>query len=70
MSTPILLEGPLPDILGRLTIGFFLDDRLAAEFKRLTGSDIAFARHGQILASTLPVESRPLLAGRDRSHCR
>ena len=62
VSMPILLEGPLPDILGRLTIGFFLDDRLAAEFKRLTGSDIAFAVNGQILASTLPSPTRPLLA--------
>ena len=58
VSAPILLEGPLPDILGRLTVGFFLDDRLAAEFKRLTGSEIAFAAKGRILASTLPVESR------------
>ncbi len=63
VSAPIFLEGPLPDILGRLTVGFFLDDRLAAEFKKLTGSEIAFAAQGRILASTLPVESRSLLQG-------
>jgi signal transduction histidine kinase len=62
VSVPIVLEGPLPDILGRLTVGFFLDDRLAAEFKALTGSEIAFGAHGRILASTLPADSRPLLA--------
>ncbi|MGH9255382.1 MAG: ATP-binding protein [Vicinamibacterales bacterium] len=62
VSAPILLEGPLPDMLGRLTVGFFLDDRLAEEFKELTGSEIAFAAHGRILASTLPAESRALLA--------
>ena len=28
-SVPVLLEGDLPDILGRLTVGVFLDDRLA-----------------------------------------
>lgn len=62
VSVPILL-GPEPvEILGRLTVGFFLDDRLAAQFKRLTGSEIAFGAQGRILASTLPAESRPALA--------
>jgi len=63
VSAPILLDGPVPDILGRLTVGFFLDDRLAAEFKKLTGSEIAFAAHGRILASTFPARSRPFLTG-------
>ena len=70
VSVPILLEGPLPDILGRLTVGFFLDDRLAAEFKRLTGSDIAFAVNGQILASTLPSANAPAAGTRDQAHRR
>ena len=61
VSAPIFLEGPVPDILGRLTVGVLLDDRLASEFKKLTGSEIAFAARGQILASTLPPTSRPLL---------
>ena len=55
VSAPIFLEGPGPDILGRLTVGVLLDDRLASEqFKKLTGSEIAFAARGNILASTLP----------------
>lgn len=58
VSVPIFLEGTVPDILGRLTVGFFLDDRRAAEFKRLTGSEIAFGAGGRILASTLPPDSR------------
>jgi len=62
LSVPIVLEGPLPAMLGRLTVGVFLDDRRAAEFKRLTGSEIAFGAQGAILASTLPREARPLLA--------
>jgi len=62
VSVPVLLEGVLPDILGRLTVGVFLDDRLAAEFKSLTGSEIAFGAHGRILASTLPPDARPTLA--------
>lgn len=63
VSVPIFLEGTVPDILGRLTVGFFLDDRRAAEFKNLTGSEIAFGAGGRILASTLPPESRSTLAG-------
>src|SRR5688500_241113 len=63
ISVPILLGVIEPsDVLGRLTVGFFLDDRLAAQFKRLTGSEIAFGARGRILASTLPVHSRTELA--------
>ena len=61
VSAPIFLEGPVPDILGRLTVGVLLDDRLASEFKKLTGSEIAFAARGNILASTLPASSRSVL---------
>lgn len=63
VSVPILLLGLEPsEMLGRLTVGFFLDDRLATQFKNLTGSEIAFGSQGRILASTLPPESRPQLA--------
>ena len=62
VSVPVLLEGDLPDILGRLTVGVFLDDRLAAEFKGLTGSEIAFGAEGRILASTLPADAGAMLA--------
>ncbi|MBI2827756.1 MAG: hypothetical protein HYX77_00615 [Acidobacteria bacterium] len=62
VSVPILLDGELPEILGRLTVGVFLDDRLAAEFKGLTGSEIAFGAQGHILASTLPPDARATLA--------
>jgi signal transduction histidine kinase len=61
VSAPIFLEGPVPDILGRLTVGVLLDDRLASEFRKLTGSEIAFAAGGNILASTLPTSSRSVL---------
>ena len=57
VSAPIVLDGPIPAFLGRLTVGLFLDDRLAAEFKALTGSEIAFAARGQVLASTLQTPS-------------
>jgi len=62
VSVPIVLAGDPPDVLGRLTVGFFLDDRFAGQIKRLTGSEIAFGADGRILASTLPENSRPELA--------
>jgi signal transduction histidine kinase len=62
VSVPILLDGAIPQVLGRLTVGVFLDNRLAAEFKALTGSEIAFGAGGQILAATLPDGARSSLA--------
>ena len=62
VSVPIFLEGDPPDILGRLTVGFFLDDRFAEQIKRLTASEIAFGAGDRILASTLPPGSRTALA--------
>ena len=62
VSVPIFIEGAPPDVLGRLTVGFFLDDRFANQIKRLTGSEIAFGAGGGILASTLPAGSRAALA--------
>lgn len=62
ISVPIFLGSQPPEILGRLTAGFLLDDRRAVQLKRLTGSDIAFAAGGQVLGSTLPVAVRPQLA--------
>jgi signal transduction histidine kinase len=62
VSVPIVLDGNPPDVLGRLTVGFLLDDRFAGTIKRLTASEIAFGANGRILASTLPADSREALA--------
>src|SRR5262245_7463074 len=62
VSVPIFIEGDPPDVLGRLTVGFFLDDRFANQIKRLTASEIAFGTGDRILASTLPPDSRAALA--------
>src|SRR5688572_14558617 len=61
ISVPILLEGDVPEILGRLTVGMFLDDPLAAELKSLTGVEVAFSAEGRILAATLPPAARAAL---------
>jgi signal transduction histidine kinase len=62
VTVPILI-GPLqPDILGTLSVGFLLDDALAAQLKLITGSDIAFGMDGQILATTIANEHRSALS--------
>jgi signal transduction histidine kinase len=63
VSVPILPASREPiGILGRLTVGFLMDDELAGQFRALTGSEIAFAADHRILSSSLPPESRPPLA--------
>ena len=57
IAVPITIMTPgldRPDIMGSLTVGVRLDHNLAAQFKRATESDIAFAVDGHIRASTLP----------------
>jgi signal transduction histidine kinase len=51
-----------PEILGTVSVGFLLDDALAAQLKDNSGSDIAFTIDGRILASTLPPADRESLA--------
>ncbi len=64
VSVPIMVGVAHPDILGTLSAGFMLDDALAAQLKRITGSDVAFGMDGRILASTLPPTDAPALASR------
>jgi signal transduction histidine kinase len=62
VSVPMLL-GPEPvQVLGRVTVGFFMDDGLTHQFKGLTDSEIAFAAGGKIVASSLGPESHQALA--------
>jgi signal transduction histidine kinase len=67
VTIPVTLERPRREILGTFSTGFLLDDALAAQLKKITGSDVAFGMDGQILASTLPRENYPALAERLRS---
>ena len=63
ISVPVVtLDGDPPLVYGRLSVGFFMDDRLAARFKELTGTEVAFASQGKILASSLPREARDTLS--------
>ncbi len=61
VTVPITAGQNPPEIIGTLSVGFLLDQRLAEQFKGLTGSEIAFAFGGHVLAATLPGE--PARAG-------
>jgi signal transduction histidine kinase len=61
VSVPILIPPDPPQFLGRVTVGFFMDDTLAHQFKGLTDSDIAFAAGGKVLASSLGRDSNAAL---------
>jgi signal transduction histidine kinase len=63
MTVPIAIGLTQPEILGTLSVGFLLDNTVAAQLKDVTGSDIAFGMNGHVLAATLPAEDYPALAG-------
>jgi signal transduction histidine kinase len=67
VTVPVYVGITHPDILGTLSVGFMLDNALAAQLKEITLSDVAFGMDGQILAATLPREHYPALADRLRS---
>jgi signal transduction histidine kinase len=62
VSVPITIGLESPELLGSLTVGYLLDDDRAAQFKALTGADIAFALGNDVRASTLGADSHALLA--------
>jgi signal transduction histidine kinase len=67
VTVPVYVGIAPPDILGTLSVGFMLDNALAAQLKQITLSDVAFGMDGQILAATLPRSDYPALAGRLRT---
>jgi signal transduction histidine kinase len=62
VSVPVTIGLERPEFFGTLTLGYLLDDRRAAQFKSLTGADIAFAMDGAVRASTLGPASASALA--------
>jgi signal transduction histidine kinase len=61
VSVPITIFQNQPEVLGTLTVGFWLDAAIAARFKELTDSEIAFGADGRIRTSTLPEAAWPQL---------
>jgi signal transduction histidine kinase len=62
VTVPVTLGLERPEILGTLTTGYLLDEQRAAQFKTVTGADVAFALGGQVRASTLGPSSHADLA--------
>ncbi|PYQ16933.1 MAG: hypothetical protein DMF80_02815 [Acidobacteria bacterium] len=64
VTVPISMERPgPPEVLGALSLGFVLNDALAAQFKRVAGGEVAFTADGQVRASSLPRDDDAALAG-------
>jgi hypothetical protein len=61
VSEPITIGLASPEILGTLSVGFLIDNALAAQLKGITGSDIAFGVDGRVVAATLSEDSYPRL---------
>jgi signal transduction histidine kinase len=59
VSVPVVLG---TELLGSLSVGYLLDHKRAAQFKEVTGADLAFALDGQVRASTLGSEFHDRLA--------
>ena len=62
VTIPIWIDQMQPELLGTLSVGFALDEGLAARFKELTASDIAFMVDGAVQASTLQAEHAAVIA--------
>jgi signal transduction histidine kinase len=61
ITVPIWIDRQQPEILGTLSLGFSLDNRIANRIRSLTNSEIVFGMHGAIRASTLPTDEWPEL---------
>lgn len=53
VSAPIWIDPRRPELLGRLVVGFKLDQEAVERFKRLTDSEVAIGMGGRIVVSTL-----------------
>jgi signal transduction histidine kinase len=62
ISVPLLINSGVREVLGRVSVGFVLDDAVASRLRELTGSEVAFVANGRVLASSLPAAMRPGLA--------
>jgi signal transduction histidine kinase len=61
-SVPIWIDPSQPELLGTLILGASLDMKLAARFKEVTDSEIAFGINGVVRVATLPEATWPALA--------
>src|SRR4029079_10380434 len=64
ISVPLTINSGVREVLGRVTVGSFMDDAVASRLRELTGSEVAFVADGRVLASSLPDQRRPGLGAR------
>jgi signal transduction histidine kinase len=62
VTVPVAIGPDPPEVAGTLSLGFALDDALAAQFKAVTESEVAFALDGELRAATLPGGRGPALS--------
>jgi signal transduction histidine kinase len=62
VTVPIAIAEP-PEVMGTLSLGYALDAALAARFRAVTGSEIAFVQEGRAVASTVQGDLGRLLHG-------
>jgi signal transduction histidine kinase len=55
-TLPIIVGPEPPEVLGTLSVGFFLDDELARELQSIAQSDVVLLARGRPVASTIPVD--------------
>jgi signal transduction histidine kinase len=60
VTVPITIAEP-PEVLGTLSLGSALDEALAARFRAVTASEVAFVHEGVVHASTIKGDLSPLL---------
>ncbi|MGH9333846.1 MAG: histidine kinase dimerization/phospho-acceptor domain-containing protein, partial [Vicinamibacteria bacterium] len=61
-AIPIVVGPEPPEVLGTLSVGFFLDDELASELAAITQSEVVLVARGRAVASTLPVSPHEVSA--------
>jgi signal transduction histidine kinase len=63
VATLPVVVGPEPaEVLGTLSVGFFLDDELARELQAITQSEVVLVARGRAVGTTIPVGSEEVAA--------
>jgi signal transduction histidine kinase len=56
VATLPVVVGPEPaELLGTLSVGFFLDDELARELQAITQSEVVLVARGRVVGTTIPI---------------
>ncbi len=56
-TLPVVVGPEPPEVLGTLSVGFYLDDELARELRAISQSEVVLVARGRAVGSTIPVTS-------------